>query len=195
MKNVILQNICCSRYAPFMMAVISAVALGLALMSQYVFGLEPCVLCIYQRWPYGIVIFLGLLASMIQVVSDSSLVTELDEVEFGEERDRQDAVRNTGFMALIGVTFFVNSVIAFYHTGVELKWWPSHLEGCAVPKMEGSMEEVLANIQSRTKAVRCDDIAWSDPILNLSMANYNVIFCLGLTVLAFISARSIWRKG
>ncbi len=56
------------------------------------------------------------------------------------------------------------------------------------------MDQILTDIQNRTKAVRCDEIPWADPILNLSMANYNVIFCLGLAVMAFISARLIWKK-
>jgi disulfide bond formation protein DsbB len=30
----------------------SAATLGAALLSQYVGGLAPCVLCIWQRWPH-----------------------------------------------------------------------------------------------------------------------------------------------
>ena len=50
------------------------------------------------------------------------------------------------------------------------------------------MDQILADIQSRTEAVRCDEIPWSDPILNLSMANYNIVFCLGLGLVAICSA-------
>ncbi len=39
----------------------SATALGAAFVSQYGFDLQPCVLCIYQRWPYVIVIALCLI--------------------------------------------------------------------------------------------------------------------------------------
>ena len=172
------------------MGIISIVALGIALTSQYVFGLDPCVLCIYQRWPYAIVIFLGLLASIAQIYSDGSLITELDEVEFGEKRDRQGKVRNAGFMLIIGITFLSNSVIAAYHSGVERHWWKSFLEGCAVPKLEGDMEDIIKNLQMRD-AARCDEIPWADPILGLSMANYNVIICFGLAIAAFTSAKLI----
>ena len=158
---------------PLGMALIAVSALGMALISQYMFGLEPCILCVIQRYPYGIVIALGLIGFLL-----SCKHKKLVGVTMG----------------LIGITFLANSIIAFYHTGVEQKWWPSHLEGCAVPEMVGDIDEVLAEIQSRVTAARCDEIPWADPILNLSMANYNVLFCLGLGVIALLSAKLIWQK-
>lgn len=166
-------SLSCPRLMPLTMAIISAMALGMALISQYFFDLQPCVLCIYQRYPYGFVIALGLLGFVISLKNKKAV---------------------SPLMGCIGIAFLINSLIAFYHTGVEQKWWPSHLEGCAVPAMTGDMTDILADIQSRTKAVRCDEIPWSDPILNLSMANYNIGFCLGLGVIALISMRLIWKK-
>jgi len=160
------------RYAPLIMALIAASALGMALASQYWGGLEPCILCIYQRWPYGVVIALGLIGFLSSFKCNKGSIA---------------------MMGGIGAAYLVNTGLAIYHTGVEQKWWKSHFEGCAVPKMEGSMEEVLATIQSRTKAVRCDEIAWSDPILGLSMANYNIAFCFVLALLAFVSMRQMLK--
>ena len=37
----------------------SVAALAAAFASQYIGGLEPCVLCLYQRVPYGAVIILS----------------------------------------------------------------------------------------------------------------------------------------
>ena len=143
-----------------LMVVIAAAALAMALLAQYVFDLQPCILCVIQRYPYGIVIVLGLLGLFIG------------------KKSRHWAAAG---LFLIGVTFLVNSGIALYHTGVEQQW-------CAVPAMAGGMDQILADIQSRTEAVRCDEIPWSDPILNLSMANYNIVFCLGLGLVAICSA-------
>ena len=173
MKDFILKFMSCHKMMPLSMALIAAVALGMALISQYQFGLEPCILCLIQRYPYGIVIALGLIG-------------------FGFSFKCKKAVSIT--MGLIGITFLANSVIAFYHSGVELHWWKSFLEGCAVPEMIGDMDQILADIQNRTKAVRCDEIPLADPILNLSMANYNVVFCLGLGLIALASAKFIWKK-
>lgn len=158
---------------PLIIAGIAAASLGMALIAENVFGLEPCILCVIQRYPYGIVIGLGLLGFLLSFKYKKPVSMTL---------------------GLAGITFFANSVIAFYHTGVEQHWWKSFLEGCAVPDMAGNMEQILQDIQNKTKAVRCDEIPWADPILNLSMANYNVIFCLLLTVVCFTSARLICQS-
>ncbi len=149
------------------LAGICAAALGMAYMAEYVFGLAPCILCLYQRIPYFIVIGLGCLGLlMFKKKPQIAIIT----------------------IALSGIALLANSIIAFYHTGVEQKWWPSHLEGCATPDLSGDFEDLLARIES-APVVRCDEIPWADPILNLSMANYNVVFCLGLAVIAFISVK------
>lgn len=162
----------CYRSMPLFMALIAAAALGMALISQYAFGLDPCILCLYQRWPYGFVIAFGLLGFIMSFQNKRAVSI---------------------FMGFIGITFLINSVIAFYHTGVEQHWWKSHFEGCAVPDLGSDPENIIALLQT-SKAARCDEIPWSDPILNLSMANYNVVFCFGLAILAFMSARLIWNN-
>jgi len=159
-------------YAAFMfMGIIAALALIMALVAQYAFGLAPCNLCVIQRYPYGIVIALS---------------------AFGLLMAKKSIRISVISMCLIGVTFLANSVIAFYHTGVEQKWWESFLQGCAVPKLSDNIEEMMAQIKATTEVVRCDEIPWSDPIFNLSMANYNVLFCAGLGVIALYAARQIW---
>ncbi|MCI5060735.1 MAG: disulfide bond formation protein B [Alphaproteobacteria bacterium] len=172
MINFVTKLLSCPKFMPLAMAGIAAASLGMALMAQYVFGLEPCILCLIQRYPYGIVIALGLLG-----------------FAFSFKCRKGTSV----LMALSGIAFLANSVIAFYHTGVELHWWKSHLEGCAVPDLGSDPNSILATIQAST-AVRCDEIPWADPILGLSMANYNVIFCAGLGIIALISAWLMWRK-
>ena len=38
----------------FVLATASAAALSLAFISEYVFGLQPCILCLYQRAPFAV---------------------------------------------------------------------------------------------------------------------------------------------
>lgn len=144
------------RTALLAFAALSAAALSMALISQYVYGLQPCILCLYQRVPFGLVILWGVLG-----------------VGFGRSSDRAGRL----FIGLTALTFAANAAIAFYHSGVERHWWKSFLEGCAVPDMEGNITDVLARIAA-TPAARCDEIPWTDPIIGLSMANYNVMACL-----------------
>ncbi len=151
------------------LAGISAASLAMAYMAEYVFGLEPCILCLYQRVPYAIVIGLGILGALLYPKNPKT---------------------GPFFLVSSGLALLANSIIAFYHTGVEQKWWPSHLEGCTTPDMSGNVEDLMARIQA-APVVRCDEIPWADPILNLSMANYNVAFCFGLAMVAFIAARCV----
>ena len=134
---------------------LSFFAMSAALTSQYVFGLSPCPLCLYQRIPYVLAIFIALVGYVLD--------------QKGTTKGRKIAV---GFM---GLTFLSNTVIASFHTGVERKWWKG-LEGCSAGDMSGSLEDILARIESAPVA-RCDEIPWADPILGLSMANYNAIAC------------------
>lgn len=152
------------------LAGVAALALGMALVAQYQFGLAPCNLCIIQRWPYGIVIGLGLIGFLLSCQYTKGVAATL---------------------GLISVTLLLNSVIAFYHSGVERKWWKSFLEGCSVPDIDPN--NILASIEAQP-VVRCDEIPWADPFFGLSMANYNVVFCFGLAVVAALSAWMIYKK-
>ena len=148
---------------------LAAAALGMAFISQYVYGLHPCILCIYQRWPYGLVVLFAVLG-----------------IALGRSKPRAPHL----FTGLVALAFAANAVIAFYHTGVERKWWKSFLEGCSVPSLEGNITDVLAQIAA-TPVVRCDEIPWTDPVIGLSMANYNVLVCLALAA----AALAAFRKG
>ena len=52
---------------PAALFAVCVAALGLALHAQWVLGLEPCNLCLYQRVPYGLV---GLFAGAAMVRPD-----------------------------------------------------------------------------------------------------------------------------
>lgn len=133
---------------------LSIASLAAVFIGQYAFGLHPCHLCIYQRWPFAVAIALGL----IGVIS-----TQFARPAIG----------------LSALTFFVNAGIALFHSGVERKWWAG-LEGCSTPDMSGSIEELMARIQS-TAVTRCDEIAWE--LFGLSLANYNMLLCAGAGIL------------
>ncbi len=139
------------KYVCLGIAFISSGALGAALISQYVFGLHPCELCIYQRIPYLLCIGFGIIGFLFSRFSRLALISS-------------------------GLSFLVNSAIAFFHSGVERKWWAG-LSGCSTPDMSGSIEDLLKRIQN-TAVTRCDEIPWS--LFGLSMANYNIVVCLGL---------------
>lgn len=132
-------------------AAISLASLLSAFTAQYVFHLLPCDLCLFQRIPFAINILLGMAAYFIPQ-------------------------RATLLTTLMGFSFWVNSGIALFHSGVERKWWIWN-SGCTTPDMSGPIEDVISRINA-TAVVRCDEIPWS--LFGLSMANYNVMLCFGL---------------
>ena len=145
-----------------LLLLLGAVApLAVAFAAQYWGGLQPCELCIWQRWGYGAVAafaMLSLLAAPAPTAQHMLLV-------------------------LGGVAAFGVAGIAIFHVGVEQHWWPGFTE-CASP-ISGDMttEEYEAAILA-APVVRCDQVAWS--FAGISMAGYNVFYAIGLGLFAFL---------
>ena len=150
-----------------LLAFICFSALAAAFTSEAFLGLEPCVLCIYQRYPFALGIIIGLAGLAM--------------------RNKLNKLRV--LLGLGAINFLANSGIALYHTGVEQKWWASAVDGCSVPLFfdDTSEQSILENLLSAPMG-SCSEIPWQDPVLGLSMANYNVILCLGLCVFCALSA-------
>jgi disulfide bond formation protein DsbB len=134
-----------------------------AFFFQYVIGLQPCILCIWQRWPYAVVI--ALTALTLAAVRSPRLKAAL--------------------LALCGVALLIGGGIAVFHVGVEQHWWTG-TPGCGVPATANSLEEMRAQIMA-APVVRCDQVAWS--LFGISMAGYNILISLALAAVALISAR------
>lgn len=94
------------RLAGLIAALIASLALGVAYYAQYWMQLAPCELCLLERWPYRVVIVLGLLALC-----------------FG-------GILARAFVALAGVVMLVNVGLAGLHAGVEFHWWASPFPEC-----------------------------------------------------------------
>ena len=135
---------------PWIVVMSSAAALGAALVSQYGFGLHPCALCLYQRWPYGIAIALGLIAAT--------------RPPAGPARMR--------LLGVSAVVLWLGTLVAAYHVGVEQGWWLDTLAcgGVAIP--DGDPQAVLDQLIAR-EVVSCDVVTFS--VFGVSMAGYNVL--------------------
>lgn len=148
------------RIALILVSFISLMSLTFAYTSEYVFGLLPCVLCIYQRIPYFIVFMIGFFGFVINKARISILA-----------------------LSTCALAFFIDSGIAFFHSGVELKWWKG-TEACGGSiDSNASITDLKASILSAPVS-KCDEIPWD--FLGLSMANYNTIFCFILGVYCLI---------
>lgn len=145
----------------FAVLLAAAVAiLGTALASQYLGGLAPCELCLWQRYPYAIVIGLAGIGFGLAGVH-------------GLSRGMLTAVA-----ALIALALAADAAIAVFHVGVEQHWWQG-AAGCTGETGGARTAADLARQLKATPVVRCDEVAWS--LLGVSMAGYNAI---AATVLA-----------
>jgi disulfide bond formation protein DsbB len=154
---------------------ISTFSLAAALIAEHIFGLKPCILCIYQRIPFILTAILAIMGLILHKKQGNAKISAF-------------------FVLFSGALYMINSIIAFYHTGVERHWWSSFLLGCKVDfSAAADPAAFLAQIQN-TVAARCDEIPWADPILGLSIANYNVMMCFGLGIICITSALLITRK-
>ncbi len=159
--------------APFGIFAVSATALANAYIAEYAFGLEPCILCLYQRVPYAVAGVLGVVALM-------------------SPRVRVRAV------AAAGVVFLIGAAIAFYHVGVEQHWWASVAAcgaGGGAPGDIGGPATVdeLRQMLTRAKPVKaCDEVDWT--LFGLSMATYNVALSLALATASLWAADQLRRS-
>lgn len=147
-------------------AAVSAAVLAAVFVSQYGFGLHPCKLCIWQRWPYAVSFVLG---GLLVVLSDYPNPARL-------------------IRRVLPVVFLVSAGLALFHFGVEQKWWQfnSDCTGTAF-KPGASTSEILEALQ-HAPTVRCDQVA---PFLfGLSMSFYNIVTSVVLLVLSLYSLRS-----
>lgn len=144
----------------------SAAALGVALLSERFGGLVPCALCLWERWPYRVVLAFALLALLIPRLARPLLIVAL-------------------------LATLAGAALAAVHVGVEQGWWPSPLPECAAaPLGVGSIAERLARMPARP-AKPCDEPTFLVPGVPVSMAAMNGLFALALAaaLAIFVSKR------
>ncbi len=155
--------------APFGVFAVSVTALANAYTAEYAFGLEPCILCLYQRIPYAVTGVLGLAALFVPRV-------------------------RTGAVAVAGVVFLAGAALAFYHVGVEQHWWASAASCGAAGGGEGpATVDELRQMLMRVKPVKaCDEVDWT--LFGLSMATYNAGLSLALGTASLWAADQLRRQ-
>ena len=151
--------------SPLLLMLASIAVLGTALASQYFGGLQPCVLCVYQRLPYVAVIAIA--AAALFLPPGPRAVA----------------------LGLAGLALLTGTGIAVFHVGVEQHWWQGTAE-CGSAAAADSLEALRAQVLT-APTVRCDEVAWS--FLGISMAGYNALVSLALAGASLFAARRILR--
>lgn len=119
--------------------------LGGALAFEYIGGLVPCEMCLWQRWALAAALVLALLGWAT-----------------GHAR---------ALPALAALAILCGGGIAIFHVGVEQHWWQG-ITKCAASLSSGSATDIMEQILAQP-LVRCDAIPWS--LFGISMAGWNAM--------------------
>lgn len=133
--------------------IVPAALMAGALGSQYIGGLFPCEMCMWQRWPHYAAIILALFAFVLPARARSLTI-------------------------LAAIAILVSGGIGIFHAGVEYGWW----EGLTRCSTIGGSGDVLADIMS-APLVRCDEVQWSLFGISLAGFNAIISLLAGATIL------------
>lgn len=142
------------------LAIPAALLVG-AYVAQYGFGLYPCEMCWWQRYPHFVALGLAALAF------------------------RAPPMRL--WTALAALAILISAAIGAFHAGVEYGWWQG-ITSCAriLPSDPGSSPlEAIMN----TPMISCDEPQWT--MLGISLAGFNFLFGAAgaLAILALIARK------
>jgi len=155
-----MSRVASAEYDPAYRAGSLALALALAAIAtalgfEHIGGLEPCPLCLQQRYAYyaGIP---GLFLALVLVAAEQPRAATL-------------------VFFLVSLGFLANTGLGVYHAGIEWKFWPGP-DTCSQPlgdlKPLPSGGGLLLDL-AKARVVRCD--APAGTFLGLSFAGWNVI--------------------
>jgi disulfide bond formation protein DsbB len=128
---------------------VPAALLAGAYASQYWGHLYPCHMCWWQRYAHFAALGFAILALLPARLPD----------------------RGRAFVWLAALAILTSAGIAFWHAGVELKYFPGPT-GCTSDFHAGSTEDLLKQIMD-APMVLCDQVQWK--FLGLSLAGWNFI--------------------
>ena len=121
-----------ARAARWIVLLAPALLLGGAYVSQYGFGLYPCEMCWWQRYPHFVALAFAVLAFI--------------------------APPHRLWVALGALAIIASGLIGGFHAGVEYGWWDG-ITGCS-SAVDLSGGDPLAAIMN-ADLVRCDVAPWS----------------------------------
>lgn len=135
--------------------------MGSVYSLEYFFGLEPCELCLYQRWPWWAAFLL-------------SVITRLPYLSY---------LWISRLIGLAGFSIIISGAIALYHVGIEYDWW----SGPSTCTNNGALPNTLSELHANsniTLLTSCDKVPWS--LFGFSLAFYNMVLSIGFGISVLI---------
>ena len=128
---------------------------------QYLGGLPPCELCMWQRWPHVGAAVVGL---------GGPLLIRLGLAERGTA---------WSIAALAALLVAVSGAVGAYHAGIEWHWWPGP-QSCT----GSAFQYTGGHLDLNAPVVMCDRAAWR--LFGISLAGYNAFISFALAATAAI---------
>ena len=147
-------------------ALAGALAMAVALIAEHWLAFAPCALCLWERWPYRVLISLGLIAAVLP----------------------RWPARAVLWVALL--VALVEAALAALHLGVEQHLWPSPLAECVAPRFTGGNLADMLKAMPAHPAKPCDSPNYLLPFLPVSMVAMNLLYAAAFTLAL---AGALWR--
>jgi disulfide bond formation protein DsbB len=135
---------------------------GSAHITEY-FGLVPCEMCWWQRYPHYAAVLVALASFFIRHRPTQML-----------------------FVLFAGALIAVSGGIGVFHAGVEYHWWQG-ITACTAQAHGATPMDMLTDAMRRP-LIRCDVPQWT--LFGISLAGFNAILSLtGAAVIFLLAAR------
>ena len=138
---------------------VPALLLAGAYVSQYGFGLFPCEMCWWQRYPHFAAVALALVSTVIEP--------------------------KRLWIVLAALAILVSGLIGAFHAGVEYGWWEG-LTACA-SNLEAGGDPLDAIMNA--PLVRCDEVQWTLAGISLAGWNFLISTAAGIAILALLGRK------
>jgi disulfide bond formation protein DsbB len=135
-----------------------------ALGSQFIGGLQPCELCLEQRYAY----YYGLPILLLVLLTWNRLPLAMWYLA----------------MAIVTAIFVWGTYMGAFHAGVEWGFWPGPT---ACTGVGGELD--FNSLNNLTPVIGCDVVQFR--FLGISLAGYNALISLAIVVLLLVS---IWAQ-
>ena len=125
--------------------IVSILSLITAIYIEHIIEIKPCKLCIYQRFPYLVAIFISFLGYYFP--------------------------NNIFWVKLLTLIFVISFVISGYHVGIENEFF-KEFSGCTSKNINLlDKSEILNSLQN--EVISCKNVSFK--ILGMSLATINMI--------------------
>ena len=138
--------------------VINLFVVSSALFIEYILKVKPCALCIYQRYPYYLILLFSALFFFKNNWKNQLII-------------------------LIIITSIVSFFLATYHVGIEYGLI-NELSSCKTEVGKNISKDILLKELQSKLALSCKEVDFK--LFGLSLASINMIMSLILTILYYI---------